>query len=103
MEDWSKTTYNENIDTISKQIIWNNSNIQCNKQIFYFKEWHNKGIQFVKPIYDFENKRFYAFEKLQKLNDINTHNLLKFYSLVKSIPVQWKQFLHSVIYHITGV
>ena len=62
LEAWSKTAYNENIDTISKQIIWNNSHIHCNNQMFFFKEWHNRGIQFVEHIYDYRNKRFYSLK-----------------------------------------
>ena len=66
---WSKVnTLNTEIQ-ISKQIIWNNSNIKkiSNNKLFYYKHWFRKGILFLEHIFDFRHKTFYSFEQMKFL------------------------------------
>ena len=47
IEAWAKFNYKEfNVEkeSVSKQILWNNSYIKNKNEILFYKEWHDKGV-----------------------------------------------------------
>ena len=75
---WFKINYSEAQLSISKQIIWNNSDIKCSNTILYYKRWQKRGIKYIEHIYDYKIKQFYNFEELQNLYDISDKEFLKY-------------------------
>ena len=55
---WCKINYSETQKSISKQIIWNNSDIKCSNTILYYKQWQERGIKYIAHIYDYRIKQF---------------------------------------------
>ena len=54
-----------------------------------------KGINHVEHIYDYGTRHFYSFEQLQNLYGLSTRDFLKYFSLIKSVPLEWKEKLKS--------
>ena len=50
---WCKINYYESTHVIAKEIIWNNSQLKCNKQIIFYHDWYKKGIKIIEQIYAF--------------------------------------------------
>ena len=96
IQAWAKINYSE-IDIanehISKQILWNNSNIKNNRNLLFFKDWYEKGIVFLEHVYDYRSKTFLTFENLKFIFDVKTSDYLKYFTLIKSIPKLWKDKL----------
>ena len=90
---WCKINYSETQKSISKQIIWNNSDIKCFNTILYYKQWQERGIKYIEHIYDYRIKQFYNFEELQNLYDISDKDFLKYYHIVNNIREDWKSLL----------
>ena len=44
IRSWNLFKTSQNINTIQKMIIWNNSEIRINNETLYYKMWHDKGI-----------------------------------------------------------
>lgn len=84
----------ENTSRISNEIIWNNSNItNTNGYPIFYKDWYNKGIMFIKNIYNFRTKTFYSFDELKQMFDLNNGDFLKYYSIQGNIKETWKNKL----------
>ena len=66
---WCKINHNEMHKNTSKQIIWNNSNIESSKTFLYYKQWQEKSIKYIEYIYDYRSNQFYNFEELQNVYD----------------------------------
>ncbi len=66
--------------------MWHNTNIknQSNHTLFY-EDWYNKGIMYVRNIYDYRKKDFYNFNELTDLYDLNNADFLKYYTLIGNI------------------
>ena len=64
---WCKINYKEPPAYLSKQIIWNNSFINHENNIIYYKEWHERGIKCIDYIYDKRSNTCYNFINLQNL------------------------------------
>ena len=68
IEAWAKINY-QSIDlkneNISKQILWNNSDIINNT--FFYKDWTDKGIHFIEHVYDFRTKTFFIFWRISAI------------------------------------
>ena len=90
---WCKINYSETQKSISKQIIWNNSDIKCSNTILYNKQWQERGIKYIEHIYDYKIKQFCNFEELQNLYDISDKDFLKYYHIVNNIHENWKALL----------
>ena len=81
----SKPDKIKNTQVITKEIIWNNSQIKCNNKILFYNDWYEKGIKLIKYIYDFRVQRFYTLEQLQNVYNIHQKDFLKYYNIVSSI------------------
>ena len=93
---WSCANYKENINSVGKQILWNNAKIKSDgNTVFTFVDWLEKGIMFIEHIFDYRNKQFYKFEHLQNLYDIPRNDYLKYHRLISSIPPLWKNKLKN--------
>ena len=55
---WCKINQSETQKSISKQFIWNNSDIKCSNNSLYFKQWQEKDIKCIDHIYDNRSKQF---------------------------------------------
>ena len=96
IQAWAKINYSE-IDIanehISKQILWNNSNIKNNRKLLFFNDWYEKGIVFLEHVYDYRSKTFLTFDNLKFIFDVKTTDYLKYFTLINSIPKLWKDKL----------
>ena len=52
LKAWCSLNFNENINNIKKEIIWNNSYIKNNNKTLFYKSWFDKGIEYIDNIYD---------------------------------------------------
>ena len=84
---------------ITKEIIWNNSQIKCNNKILFYHDWYEKGIKLIEHIYDFRVQRFYTLEQLQNLYNIHQKDFLKYYNIVSNISKEWKNKLKDENYN----
>ncbi len=93
---WCKINFSDTCENISNEIIWHNTRIKGtdNKTIFY-KDWYNKGIMYIKHIYDYRIKEFYNFNHLTYLYNLNNNDFLKYYTLIGNILAEWKTLLRT--------
>ncbi len=61
---WSKINYSNKNESVSKEIIWNNTNIKHQNKTIFFKEWYDRGIIYVEQLYDYRAKRFLQFTEV---------------------------------------
>ena len=80
----------ESTHVITKEIIWNNSQIKCNNKIPFYHGWYKKGIKLIEHIYDFRIQTFYTIEQIQNLYNIHQKDFLKYYDIVSNISKEWK-------------
>ena len=92
---WTKLNNPNTEQVVHKQIIWNNSKIKNRGNVLFFNEWYERGIKFVEHIFDFRSKMFYTFEHLKWLYNIPSGDYLKYYTLIHSIPPEWKYKLKT--------
>lgn len=88
---WCKVNFKDAATNICNEILWHNTNLKdgYNKTILY-KDWYNKGIMYIKQIYDYRVKEFYRFNELTQLYDLNEGDFLKYYALKNNIKNEWK-------------
>ena len=85
---WAKIHYVEKVDVSLNSrhpgmFLWYNSNLKINGKPIYYKQWHLKGINYVKDLFG-DNLNFLTFEEFSK--KYNHHqNFLEYYSLVETI------------------
>ena len=96
---WCKINNSESTQVITKEIIWNNSQIKCNNKILFYHDWYEKGIKLIEHIYDFRVQRFYTLEQLQNLYNIHQKDFLKYYNIVSNISKEWKHKLKDENYN----
>ena len=96
---WCKINNSESTHVITKEIIWNNSQIKCNNKILFYHDWYEKGIKLIEHIYDFRVQRFYSLEQLQNLYNIHQKDFLKYYNIVSNISKEWKNKLKDENYN----
>ena len=72
-------------DKISKQIIWNYSQIENKQRTLCHKTWNEKGIKCISQIYNERTKTFYTFEMTQHSFNINNSDFLNYYEMIESI------------------
>ena len=80
---------NPNEENISKQILWNNSNIKQNEKIFFYKNWYSRGITSIEHVYDYRIKSFLSFQNFKTIFNLSNDDFLKYHTLIKSIPQLW--------------
>ncbi|KAH3804322.1 hypothetical protein DPMN_132606 [Dreissena polymorpha] len=76
--------------TSSKTILWNNKDITSNNKTFFYKDWFERSIKYVDHLYDNRIKDFYSFNNICYIYGIPSNNFLKYYTLIKSIPIHIK-------------
>ncbi len=97
LTSWCKINYKHSCTSISHEILWHNSNIKNERKItFFYKEWYDRGIRYLKHIYDFRIKDFYSFNDMKTIYDINNGDFLKYYKLLGNIKNEWKLEMKTV-------
>ena len=91
---WNKVKTCNNNDK-SHYILWNNSKIKQNNKTRYRKEWHDKGIKYIRHTNDFRVNKFYSFHDFKLIYDINDNDCLMYTSLMKQIPLNIVQALDA--------
>ena len=87
---WSSCNSKPAISSYRQEILWNNSHIKAGEQTIIYKQWHQKGIKYFKDIYDDDTKTIYSFDKLKELYQLPPSDILKYLTLIQSIPRRWK-------------
>ncbi|KAH3848089.1 hypothetical protein DPMN_090438 [Dreissena polymorpha] len=87
---WSDVTHNLETKTSSKTILLNNKDITSNNKTFFYKDWFERSIKYVDQLYDYRIKDFYSFDDICYIYGIPSNNFLKYYTLIKSIPLHIK-------------
>ena len=94
IEAWAKINY-QNFDceneSVSKQILWNNSYIKNKCNTFFYKDWFDKGVNFIEHVYDFRIKTFLSFQDFQTFFNIESKDFLKYHKLINSIPLRMEE------------
>ena len=88
LQSWSRVHYNfeDNVNLKSEHpqnFIWYNSDIKIHNKSIYYKQWHEKGIQYVKDLLD-ENGNFLDYNQFKTKYNLNV-NFLKYYGLITKI------------------
>ncbi|KAH3795246.1 hypothetical protein DPMN_148794 [Dreissena polymorpha] len=92
---WSDFTHNLETKTNSKTILWNNKDITSNNKTFFYKDWFERSIKYVDQLYDYRIKDFYSFDDICYIYGIPSNNFLKYYTLIKSIPIHIKSEINT--------
>ena len=83
----------QNNTSIGKSIIWNNEKVKNSGNTLFYKNWYEKGIKTFEHIFDYRNNSFYDFERIEYLYNIRQTDVLKYHTLIKSIPIEIKERL----------
>ena len=75
---------------IGNELIWNNSLLKIDNKTVYYKNWMEKGIKYIKHIFDYRTKEFYTFTDMKHIYNIPDSDFLKYNSLKLNIPTDWK-------------
>ena len=67
LQSWCTLNFNENIDNIKKEVIWNNSHIKNNNKTILYKSWLDKGIKYIMHLFDSRSKVFYTFQHIKNV------------------------------------
>ncbi|KAH3804792.1 hypothetical protein DPMN_133081 [Dreissena polymorpha] len=92
---WSDVTHNLETQTSSKTILWNNKDITSNNKTFFYKDWLKRSIKYVDQLYDYRINDFYSFNDICYIYGIPSNNFLKYYTLIKSIPIHIKSEINT--------
>ncbi|KAH3862705.1 hypothetical protein DPMN_025679 [Dreissena polymorpha] len=92
---WSDVTHNLETKISSKTILWNNKDITSNNKTFFYKNWFERSIQYVDKLYDYRIKDFYSFDDICYIYGIPSNYFLKYYTLIKSIPIHIKSEINT--------
>ena len=93
ISSWANINFQDNINNISSQVIWNNSLIRHNKKLIYYPKWKNAGIETIGQLYDYRYKLFLTFEQIKRKFNLSDSEFLTYYQILSSIPKQWKNKL----------
>ena len=83
VQAWAKLNYkdvNPKEKNISKQILWNNSNIKRDGSLLFYKNWHDMGITSIEHVYDYRIKSFLSFQNLKTIFNIRNDDFLKYHT-----------------------
>ncbi|KAH3846206.1 hypothetical protein DPMN_088505 [Dreissena polymorpha] len=92
---WSDVTHNLETQTSSKTILWNNKDITSNNKTFFYKDWFERSIKYVDQLYDYRIKDFYSFDNICYIYGTSSNLFLKYYTLIKSIPIHIKSEINT--------
>ena len=85
---WITLVNTQNDNILSEPIFFNN-NIKINNKPVYFKDWHMCGIKYVNDLIK-EDGNLYTWEEFKDIYN-TTDNPFRYYSLIHSIPKNWKK------------
>ncbi|KAH3799540.1 hypothetical protein DPMN_153150 [Dreissena polymorpha] len=83
---------NENIFLSDVLSAWKT---QTSSKIMFYKDWFERSIKYVDQLYDYRMKDFYSFDNICYIYKIPSNNFLKYYTLIKSIPIQIKSEINT--------
>ncbi|KAH3690049.1 hypothetical protein DPMN_191796 [Dreissena polymorpha] len=63
---------------------------------FFYKDWFERRIKYVDQLYDYRIKDFYSFDNTCYIYGIPSNNFLKYYTLIKSIPIHIKSEINTI-------
>ena len=95
LHSWAKVNFRENIQYVSTETIWNNSNLKHNKNTIYYKIWAEKNIKFISQLFNYRYKCFYTFDSFKRVFNLDQSDFLRYYTIIASIPSQWKRKLKT--------
>ena len=87
---WCRCKSNVVIQSYRHEILWNYSNIKAGTNTIMFSNWFRNGIKAFKDIYDDAPKKCYPYSRLQDIYNLPEGDLLKYLTLIHSIPPSWK-------------
>ena len=94
LQAWSKINYKETLENIGKEMVWNNSRIKDNNQeMFFYKSWYDRGIQYIEHLYNYRDRTFYDFQSFKNLYEVEDGDFLNYNILINNIPQEWKDIL----------
>ena len=70
--------------------MWNNYDIKVGGKTIFCANWYQNGIKFIRDIYNDTGKHIYPFSRLKERYNLPESDVLKYLSLVNSIPSIWK-------------
>ena len=78
---------------IQNQLIWFNRYITIDKKPFFWKDWYQKGIIFIRDLLD-ENGNFLTQDQLKVKYNLNC-NFLDVLKIRQSIPYSWRNLIRQ--------
>ena len=83
-----------NVLESSLEIIWNNTEIKCNGETFFYKDWYEKGIKFLEHFFDFRINNYYDFETFRYMFNLRSNDFLKYYNMTHhpSLTLHFRHF-----------
>jgi hypothetical protein len=97
---WCEENFDEDpqdANTILNQSIWMNSHIKINKKTVYWEKWYKEGFKWVADLTVMDDKgkmKLMSFAELKDF-DIPGFDMMKYNSLISSIPKKWKKILST--------
>ena len=62
---------------IRTEIIWNNSEIKCDVETIFYKDWYEKGIKFVEHFSDFRINNYYDFKTIRYMFNVRSNDFFE--------------------------
>ena len=90
IQSWSKINYNNNVQNINNEVLWNNSYIINNNKTIFYKTLYDKGLKYINQVFDNRLRLFYTFQYIKNVYALNASDFLKYHTLIQSIPTHWK-------------
>ena len=80
--------------TIASQYIWYNTYFKIDNKVIYYKEFSEKGINYVINFFD-ENGSLKSWSKMKHEYNLSDKAHFKWYQILNSIPSSWKKNLSN--------
>ncbi|KAH3801753.1 hypothetical protein DPMN_155414 [Dreissena polymorpha] len=62
---------------------------------FFYKDWFERSNKYVDQLYDYRIKDLYSFDDICYIYGIPSNNFLKYYTLIKSLPIHIKSEINT--------
>ena len=96
LHSWQELKQNKciTVHKIYNQTLWLNNNITIEGKSFFWQNWFEKGVFFIKDIMT-EEGNFLSEAQIKERFDINT-NFLQVLQIRQAVPLQWREELKTV-------
>jgi len=97
ISEWCKLNYDDHpIDreSIMNQCIWYNSHLKIGNKTLFYKTWYDKGVRYIKDIFNEQGHKFMSIEEIKERYNIDT-NFLEYGGLQNCIPKRWKVYIKN--------